>query len=216
MKLAKGKKGVEAETLMQAFGIIIAALVVLLLIHVGNSIWKVFSNEQDQGTRESFKLLGEKIQKLKDGEKTEQLYYIKPDFALYGFNLEQKTYYNRPIQLENAPVIGGIVKTPSVNKPKACNGRPCICICDNADCSGRIKDCKIFNEIDYYVAENLQRTQGTEINFRDSSGKDIKARYLAVFGKRAGIGPVSDEFGARPIAIRREANAIYFSDGKSI
>ncbi len=204
MMRIKGKRGVEAETLMQAFGILIAAAVILLLLHVGNSIWKFFANEQDQGTRENFKVFADKIQKLKDRESTEQLYYIQPGYSLYGFNLEQKTYYEG---------LTGLFAPSSVARPQNCNSRPCLCICDNADCTGKIKDCRAFDEIDYYVAENLERNRGTEFTFKDTNDKQVNARHLAVFGRNIGLIVYNDDWKTRPIGIRREANAIYISNG---
>ncbi len=216
MNLVKAKKGVEAQTILQIFWIVIAAAAILLFIHVGTSIWKIFSNEQDQGTKESFKILIEKIGKLKDNESTEQLYYIKPDFVLYGFNKDAgKIYYNRPIQIENLPVIGGnLIQTPSVNKPKKCGSAACICICDAAECNGKIQDCKLADGIEHYAAEKMERNQGTQYSFKDSNNNQINAHYLAIFGKKGGFAFFSDEWKVRPIKIRRENNAVYFSDAK--
>ncbi len=202
--LVNGKKGTADETIIKIFEILIAAAVILLLIYVGQNILKIFSNDADQGTKVSFDVLHERIKALAPDQTVDNVFYIKPGFVLYGFNQDSdKVVYKRAIGVLN--VFGN----PSTSKPKACNGRACICICDDDGCDKNIKDCRMVDGINYYVVSKMQKNQGDD--YASGSGQ-VKGQYLALFGRAWGFGPIGDDYKTHTIRIQRKGDVVYFSD----
>ncbi len=189
------KKGSEAvETSFVTIGLLlISAVLVVIFVMISGSIFSLLSKRQAQSTQESFNLLVTKLEEMGKGNINEaaHAYYIQDGYHLFGFNANQAGILH--IRKDEA-----LLKTA-----RTCGyGESCICICDDALCSGNVVDCNketggkqvVFTGIKYFVVKGDDKNefnQGKPIGSGLPSG--TSGNYLAIFGKWGSgvdIGPV--------------------------
>ncbi len=211
--MIKSKKGTLASFLMENFGLIIGAIVVIGLFVLAATLYNALVGST-QGTEESFNDLVELVNRgsLVDGEPIERPYFIERSFVLAGFNSDGNTIKYSPAKRNPAEL-----KRPDVS---ACENSACLCICEGLE-----HDACVNNMVKCQKAENVERFVATQSNANLCSfGLEYHSGYYlyfageqktwgdrlsGFFGGFIGKGPAHTcLFGIRTLKIEKEGQDI--------
>ncbi len=197
------KKGFIDVSLEQTIGLVLAVGFILLSVAFIMNLMNNFAGKPDQGSEASFDRLGAAINTLfaKSLEDPTKVYackiqngYIKPNFAIAGFNKDGEKNVAGQTGTKGNEDWGYIEETcgkdDKVYKPSDCLGFACICLCNGGSGDITGNNCKekakcsrlpasiktIYSEQDGAIIDAVFYSE--KCNFKGSDKKVISGYYL--------------------------------------
>jgi len=190
MKLISSKKGEEGTSfsLTQLIGIVIAILVVVGIYGLTAGIYSLFyADKVHQGTDVAFEELVKAIEDAEDGDLPIVVsYYIEDGFKIVGFN--RKDSY----------ALDSCWRDSKEAKPAECGDSACLVLCgeEEGDCKTKLKDYRVFEDINFILAKDLDKNQGKSY---------MGSEYFILYGD-CGL-----DYRVRTIYVKKESDKIIIS-----